>query len=172
MATWKEFEQEAPDMAAVAGELWPGITALHEGAPLPAGQHVFSIAYLATVRRDGAPRLHPICPILAGGRLFAAIPRRSPKGHDLRREPRAVIHALPGPEDDESCLRVEAHAVADDATRAMVLATVERSGVGGMVETTTHDPLFEFDLQLVEVARWLEIGQPGTRAERQQWRAG
>lgn len=32
------------------------------------------------------PRLHPFCPVLAGGRLLAAIPRSSPKGNDLRRE--------------------------------------------------------------------------------------
>lgn len=171
MATWGEFEAEAPEIAAVAHGLWPGITALHRGAPPPAHGHVFSIAYLATVRRDGAPRLHPFCPILAGGRLFAAIPRASPKGWDLRRDPRCVIHALPGPEDDELCIRAEAHDVADDATRALVRETVERSGVGGMIETTTHDPLFELDLRLVEVARWLDIGQPGTRAERRQWRA-
>jgi len=30
---------------------------------------------------------------------------------------------------------------------------------------------FDFDLEQVDVARWLDIGQPGTRAVRQQWRA-
>ena len=39
-----------------------------------------------------------------------------------------------------------------------------------MIETVTNDALFEFDLQQVDVARWLDIGQPGTRAERRQWR--
>src|SRR5262249_25264707 len=112
------------------------------------------------------------CPVLAGGRLFAAIPRSSPKGWDLRHEPRCAIHAMPGPEDDELSIRAHAREVAidDAATRALVAAVVERSDVGGMIETVTHDPLFEFDLEQVDVARWLDIGQPGTRAERLQWR--
>ncbi len=45
------------------------------------------------------------------------------------------------------------------------------SNVGGMVESVSHDPLFEFDLEQVDVARWVDIGQPGTRAIRHQWRA-
>jgi hypothetical protein len=132
----------------------------------------FAVSYIATVRRDGGPRLHPFCPILAGGRLFAAIPRSSPKGHDLRRDPRCVIHALPGPEDDEFCVRAIASEVtADPAVRTLVCAVVAASGVGGMIESVWHDPLFEFDLRQVDVARWLDIGQPGTRAIHQQWRA-
>jgi hypothetical protein len=171
MATWGEFEGQAPEVATVAHALWPGIVALEAGAPPPVGRPTFAVAYLATVRRDGAPRLHPFCPVLAGGRLFAAIPRTSPKGWDLRRDPRCVIHAMPGLEDDELCLRAEAREVTDAATRALVVEVVERSRVGGMIETVRDDPLFELDLQQVDVARWLDIGQPGTRAERAQWRA-
>jgi hypothetical protein len=133
VATWAAFEAAAPDLVSVAEGLWPGVLALGRGMPSDALPHpVFSVAYLATTRRDGAPRVHPFCPVIAGGRLFAAIPRSSPKGWDLRRDPRAAIHALPGPEDDERCLRV--------------------------------------DLVRVDVARWLDIGLPGTRAVRRHWR--
>src|SRR6266511_1243674 len=104
MATWAVFETEAPGLAAVAARLWPGITALHRGEAPPPAAPTFAVAYIATVRRDGGPRLHPFCPILAGGRLFVAIPRSSPKGRDLRRDPRCVIHAMPGPDDDELCM--------------------------------------------------------------------
>jgi hypothetical protein len=131
----------------------------------------FAVSYLASIRRDGGPRLHPFCPILASGSLFAAIPRSSPKGWDLRRDPRCVIHALPGPDDDELCVRARAYEVATDApVRALVRDVVDRSGVGGMIESVAADPLFEFELDQVDVARWLDIGQPGTRAVRQQWR--
>ena len=168
--TWAQFADAAPDVAAVAERLWPGITALHRGEASPAGEPCFSIAYLATVRPDGAPRLHPVCPILAGGRLFAAVPRSSPKGDDLRRDPRCVIHALPGPEDDELCIRARARDVSDDGTaRALVVGVVTASGVGGMIETASQDALFEFDLERVDVARWLDIGQPGTRPVRRRW---
>jgi hypothetical protein len=40
-----------------------------------------------------------------------------------------------------------------------------------MIESVAHDPLFEFDLRQVDVARWVGIGQPGTHAVRRQWRA-
>jgi hypothetical protein len=173
MASWAEFERSAPDMAAVAERLWPGITRLGRlVAQAGTGGTVFAIAYLATTRPDASPRLHPFCPIIAGGRLFAAIPARSPKGDDLRRDGRCVIHALPGPDDDELCIRARAREVTDGgATRTIVVDVVSRSGVGGMIESTTNDPLFEFDIEQVETARWLDVGQPGTRAARRRWRA-
>ena len=40
-----------------------------------------------------------------------------------------------------------------------------------MIETVTDDPLVEFDIVRVDAARWLDIGQPGTRAVRQTWKA-
>jgi hypothetical protein len=40
-----------------------------------------------------------------------------------------------------------------------------------MIESTSRDSLFEFDLQQVDVAAWVNIGQPGTHAVRRQWRA-
>jgi hypothetical protein len=173
VATWAQFEREAPDIAEVAARLWPGPVALHRDERLPDGGPWFEISYLATVRRDGGPRLHPFCPILAGGRLFAAIPRPSPKGWDLRRDARCVIHALPGPDDDELCIRATAREVTGEApTRSMLGALVVRTEVGGMIESVSHHPLFEFDLQQVDVARWVARGQRGTHAVRRQWVGG
>jgi hypothetical protein len=158
-------------VAEVAARLWPGPFALSRGLPPPSGQPTFPVAYLATVRRDGAPRLHPCCPIVAADRLFAVIPRRSPKGWDLRRDPRCVVHATPGPDDDELCIRALASDVTSHpATVARVLDVVTRGDVGGMVESARHDPIFELDLVQVDVARWIDVGQPGTHAERTQWR--
>ncbi|MGQ0831641.1 MAG: hypothetical protein ACT4OV_08175 [Microthrixaceae bacterium] len=171
MATWAAFSSEAPDLAAVAQALWPGVCALAaEEQPLEGGP-TFSVAYLATVRRDGGPRLHPFCPIIAGGRLFAAIPPSSPNGWDLRRDPRCVVHAMPGPDDDELCIRALAREVVDDPTRTLVRDVVVRSGVGGMIESVSKHPIFELDLQQVDVARWLQVGKAGTSAVRSRWSA-
>lgn len=172
MAPWKQFEAEAPELFATVEQMWPGIVALDrdEGGTPPSGP-VFAISYLATVRPDGGPRLHPFCPILAGGRLFAAVPPSSPKGRDLRRDPRCVIHALPGPADDELCIRARAREVDDDDTRTLVQRVVGRSGIGGMIEGVAHHPLFELDIERVDVASWVDVGQPGTHAVRRQWRA-
>lgn len=170
MAGWAQFETEPPELAEVAARLWRGIVELDRGGR-PEGAQCFAVSFIASVRRDGAPRLYPFCPIVAGGRLFAAIPRSSPKGWDLRRDSRCVIHALPGPEDDEFCIRARAREVPDGSpVRALVCDVVARSGVGGMIESVSSDPLFEFDLEQVDVARWLDIGLPGTRAIRQLWR--
>ena len=79
MVTWREFESEAPDIAAVAVMVWPGIAALSRGEPRPSGTPWFPVPFLATAGRDGSLRLHPFCPVLAAGRLSAAIPQ-SPQG--------------------------------------------------------------------------------------------
>jgi hypothetical protein len=172
VSTWAQFEAEAPELARFASRLWPGVVALDRGDSVPSDAASFAVAYLATARRDGAPRVHPFCPIIAGGRLFAAIPLASPKGHDLRRDPRCVIHAMPGPDDDELCIRATAAEVTGDVDTAdLVRSVVGRSGVGGMIESASHDPLFELDLQQVDVAIWVAIGQPGTHAVRHRWRA-
>src|SRR4029450_1760860 len=118
MASWAEFERSAPNMAAVAERLWPGITRLGRlVAQAGTGGTVFAIAYLATTRPDASPRLHPFCPIIAGGRLFAAIPARSPKGDDLRRGGRCVIPALPCPDGGELCAETPARSPKGDDVR-------------------------------------------------------
>jgi len=50
MVAWREFESEAPDIAAVAVMLWPGITALNRGELRPPGTPWLPIAFLATAR--------------------------------------------------------------------------------------------------------------------------
>ncbi|HSS08300.1 MAG TPA: hypothetical protein VLL25_00340, partial [Acidimicrobiales bacterium] len=73
MATWAQFRTEAPELAEVAARLWPGVVALEHDDALQEPVPCFAISYLASIRPAGSPRLHPFCPILAGGRLFAAI---------------------------------------------------------------------------------------------------
>ena len=73
--TWDDFATAAPEIAAF------GLTRFET-----------KIAYLATVRRDGSPRVHPVSPFVAGGRLFVYMEPTSPKGHDLRRDPRYSLH--------------------------------------------------------------------------------
>ncbi len=76
MASWAEFEAAVPDLAAFGAERL-------RHAP----------AYLATVRKDGAPRVHPVSPIIGGGRLFLFMEPTSPKGNDLRQRGVYAIHS-------------------------------------------------------------------------------
>jgi hypothetical protein len=77
MATWEAFASAAPDLAGF------GLERLRQG-----------VAYLATVRGDGSPRVHPVTPIIGGGRLLLFMEPTSPKGADLRRDPRYALHSL------------------------------------------------------------------------------
>ncbi len=52
------------------------------------------LAFLSTVRSDGGPRLHPICPLVMGERLVAHI-IPSPKRDDLDRDGRFALHSFP-----------------------------------------------------------------------------
>ncbi len=49
-------------------------------------------AYLATVRADGSPRIHPVTPIIGDGHLFLFMEPTSPKGHDLQRGSGYALH--------------------------------------------------------------------------------
>jgi len=51
-----------------------------------------NVAYLATIRKDGSPRVHPLTPIIGEGHLFVSMHPNSPKGHDLRRDGRYALH--------------------------------------------------------------------------------
>jgi hypothetical protein len=74
MTTWLEFAQQAPELAEF------GRSRFKSG-----------VAYLATLRPDGGPRVHPVTPIL-GDQLFLFMEPASPKGQDLRRDGRYMLH--------------------------------------------------------------------------------
>ena len=74
------------------------------------------LAYLATVRPDGGPRVHPMCPILFEDGLYAFI-TKSPKLGDLRRDGRYALHTFgPADNDDEFYLTGTVRECDDDAT--------------------------------------------------------
>ena len=100
MATWGEFSAAVPDLASAGARL---LTQFGPG-----------LAFLSTIRSDGGPRLHPICPVIFGGDLWAFIITASPKCSDLRRDGRFALHSFP-PEDvdDEFAIRGVAHEAAD-----------------------------------------------------------
>src|SRR5258708_31737176 len=49
-------------------------------------------AFLAPVRADGMPRVHPVTPIIGEGHLFLFMEPTSPKGHDLQRGSGYALH--------------------------------------------------------------------------------
>jgi pyridoxamine 5'-phosphate oxidase-like protein len=67
MISWSDFADLEPELASFG-----------------AGRLADPPAYLATVRRDGRPRVHPVTPIIAPRALFLFMEPTSPKGRDLR----------------------------------------------------------------------------------------
>lgn len=76
MATWAEFATEQPDLAAyVQGRF-------------AADRH----ALIATLRKDGSPRISGVEPDFTRGQLWAGMMLDSLKSRDLRRDPRFSLH--------------------------------------------------------------------------------
>src|SRR6266542_969079 len=82
MVTWYDFGAAEPAMAAFVMQRLAG-----------------RVAYLATVRPDGGPRVHPVTPIIGAGHLFLFMEPTSPKGRDLQRDDRYALHC--GVEDNQ-----------------------------------------------------------------------
>jgi hypothetical protein len=80
------------------------------------------VAYLATVDAAGAPRIHPVTPIVAAGHLFVFMEPTSPKGRDLERGSRYALHcAVEGQDGGGGEFRVRggARRVTDEQARAL-----------------------------------------------------
>ena len=107
--SWKTLEDAAPELAAFGAER------VHD-----------QVAYLATLKPDGSPRLHPVRPVVAGGHLFVFSEPTSPKVGDLERDGRYMLHGTATGESpwDLREFAVEGHArrVADADTRAVANA--------------------------------------------------
>jgi hypothetical protein len=128
-------------------------------------QHGPGLAYLATVRRDGGPRLHPICPTLVDGHLYCAILRTSPKCRDLVRDGRYALHAFPAVDVDDEFFVAGRAQVVDAAGMAACERGLARDGV-----TSSDHTAFELDLERALWSRYETRPQwPPTYT---RWRTG
>jgi hypothetical protein len=152
MVTWKEFAAAEPDLANVGRSLL--------------FQFNVGLAFLATVRRDGAPRLHPVCPVLSDSRLFVLITATSPKRLDLLRDGRYALQTFPQPKagSDEFSIAGRAVLVDDPAARADILRDAKH--MADPAETA-----FEFLVDRVMHARWENVLTPQMRSVHTKWRA-
>ena len=133
MAAWHELWSAEPELAAAGRDLL---------YPRGAG-----LAFLATVRPDGGPRLHPVWPLLTEDDLFAFI-IPSPKQADLRRDGRYALHSFPR-EDNEDTLSVRGHARLDEdpsTRRALEEQFVREHETLGVPTPDPNDALFRFDI--------------------------
>jgi hypothetical protein len=150
MVAWKEFAAARPDLAAIGKRL------LY--------QYKVGYAFLATVRKDGAPRVHPVCPALADDHLYVFI-AESPKRTDLLRDGRYALHTFPPEEgDEEFYCSGRAEPVSDAQIRAGVVAAYHRR---------PHDTeiLFELKIERALHTTWENWATPKSRPHRTWWHA-
>ena len=124
--SWSALETQAPEIAAFGNARLNG-----------------KVAYLATIRKDGSPRVHPFTPIIGEGHFFAFMEPNSPKGHDLNRDGRFAIHCSvtdTSGESGEFIITGRARQIEDQQVR--VLATRLCS-----YRPAERYILFEFDIE-------------------------
>lgn len=101
--SWRDLEAAGPEIARLGKER------LDQAR----------VAMLATLRKDGSPRISPVEPYLSQGHLLFGAMSWSLKTHDLVRDPRCVLHsAVTGPDNGEGELKLYGRAVeVDDQVR-------------------------------------------------------
>jgi hypothetical protein len=152
MVTWREFAAAEPDLADVGQSLL--------------FQFNVGLAFLATVRRDGAPRLHPVCPVLSNDRLFLLVTPASPKRHDLLRDGRYALQSFPQPKpgSDEFFITGKARLVDDSEARAAILRDAKHMA-------DAAESAFELWVDRVMHTRWEHVLTPQMRSVHRKWRA-
>ena len=145
MTTWRDFAAAEPELAGFVAERL-------QAAP----------SYLATVRADGAPRVHPVTPILTGDGLYLFMEPTSPKAADLRERERFALHN--GVPDNsgtggEASVRGTGHPIDDAAIRTTVVAAASYTPADRYV-------LFELRPTEVRCNGYDDVTLP----ERRRWR--
>ena len=75
---WEEFKKVSPVMAALGEERF----------------NRTGLVIIATLRKDGWPRISPVEPLIADGHLYLGMMWQSRKAQDLLRDPRCTINTI------------------------------------------------------------------------------
>jgi hypothetical protein len=105
MASWSAVTAAAPDLAA----------------SVQARFQATGLGLLATLRKDGSPRLSGIEPLFAMGELWLGMMPDSLKAADLQRDGRFALHSATADKEvkeGDAKLAGVAHEVLDDATKS------------------------------------------------------
>jgi len=135
MITWTEFERQQP--------------ALAEAGRRHLYQFGIGLAFLATVRPDGGPRVHPVCPVISAAGLHLLL-IAGPKQQDLRRDGRYALHSetCPPPrQDDGFALAGRAREVTDAAVDRVVRGQVLTERDGKVWPGFAEEVIFELGIE-------------------------
>ncbi len=122
--------------------------------------------FLATVRKDGSPQLHPVMPHILGGELCVFIVVYGSKHGDLERDGRYALHAIPaGPDNREFLVNGRARAVRGPAARSSAIAESGR-------HINDFETLFLFDIEKALVTSWANWGTETPWPTFTRWKQG
>lgn len=142
--SWRLLEEQQPALAAFGAERLNG-----------------KVAYLATTRKDGSPRVHPMTPIIGQGHLFVFMEPTSPKGHDLQRDGRYAIHCAVNDTSGASgefTVTGQARLVTDAEQRALAVKLASYAAQDRYI-------LFEFEVESAASTLY-----PGDQPVRRFWK--
>jgi hypothetical protein len=148
--SWTDFRDRQPDLAGQGAELL-----YHFGVGL---------AFLGTVRPDGGPRLHPMCPLLTETGLYAFIVP-SPKQRDLHRDGRYAMHSFPL-EDNEDAFYltgVASHVLRREIRDRLARQFADERSDVALPPLGEEQHLFEFQIQAAMLTRTTGHGDPEPR---------
>lgn len=157
MMRWSEFAEQKPDVEPVArGLLY---------------QHGLGLGFLATVRTDGGPRVHPICPILADNLYAFIVP--GPKLADLRRDTRYALCSetcAPPRHDDNAYITGRVEEINDaELRRRLTTQLLEERSLTEPWPGFENEPLVELHLERVLVT--LTFARDGLPVGHTTWKA-
>jgi len=148
---WSEFRLQQPELAEAGRELLYRVGV--------------GLAFLSTVRSDGGPRLHPICPVLTDSGMYAFI-IPSLKCDDLRRDPRYALHSFPT-DDNEDAFYVTGTAVEVDEPALWAILTRqfldERPTIDLSPDDLAEQTLFALRIDGCLLTRTAGFGDPNPR---------
>jgi hypothetical protein len=160
MTTWEDVRTAAPDLALDVQQRFDA----------------HGLAYLATLRRDGSPRISGIEPWFSDGCLWLGMMWQSQKALDLQRDPRCSMHSA---SIDKAVVDGDAR-ISGRATEHTSAADLDRARA--VVEANTGSPpppgpmhLFSVDVTEIVLTRpendqlairWWTPGRDERRVER------
>jgi hypothetical protein len=134
MLRWGELRRTRPDLGSA------GLGLLY--------QFGVGLAFLATVRSDGGPRLHPMGPLVTDDALLGFL-QPSPKRQDLPRDGRYALHSFPS-DDNEDAFYLSGQAVPvhdPDRRRAATAQFLAERRLDTIPAGFEAQELFEFHIQ-------------------------
>jgi hypothetical protein len=155
LKTWSDFSIEEPEVAKLGKNLL-----------FQSREHV-GLAFIATLRKDGAPRLHPVSLVISNGHLYVMIPPTSPKCADLIRDGRYALHAYPRPnneENEEFYLAGCADQIQDPMIHQALIDDTK-------ITVAENEVLFELFLERAMFTKLVNRGSPDEHPIHRKWQA-